>query len=452
MKPRWLPVVVVAVVVTVAQLWLVARAGTDIPFQDQWDAEGAALYPAIQDGAGWWSVALEPHNEHRVFWTQLQNAVLFRVVGRWDPLVQLFVNAIWHGLLAGLVVVVLGDGRTNRGRWWVAGLAAMVMVPVAGWHNALWGFQSQVYFVLGWGVLAVSAASGKSSRAWGALVAAAAGMGAMGPGLLLPGVVLAIWAWRRRCTGEGPSAWGWGAVVVLAVAAIGLALSTTGAGDGAATTVRDALAAAGRWLAWPHAGQPVAALVMVAPLAALLVRTVRRRDAATDTLRLLGLGGWLVVLALGVALKRGGAGEMAVGVPSRYVDFTGLLVVVNGAALAGLMTTLAVTDRRRWLAAAWLFFFVTGWLGETTEAGKRVILPRMADRDAPVRVAQAFLVTDDASAWPEIPRLLVPHPSPPNVRAVLQDPRMEGKLPLSLTPGVEPTGLSWLVRWGLGRQ
>jgi hypothetical protein len=74
------------------------------------------------------------------------------------------------------------------------------------------------------------------------------------------------------------------------------------------------------------------------------------------------------------------------------------------------------------------------------------------DRDAPVMVAQAFADSGDASRWPETPRLLVPHPSPSIVRAVLDDPRMEGKLPPSFSPTVEPAGLSAAVRRLLGRQ
>jgi hypothetical protein len=71
---------------------------------------------------------------------------------------------------------------------------------------------------------------------------------------------------------------------------------------------------------------------------------------------------------------------------------------------------------------------------------------------APVRVARAFQATGDPAVFAGQPRLLVPHPNPEAVRAVLNDPRMQGALPPSLQPGRPMGPLSRAVRWLLGRQ
>ena len=82
---------------------------------------------------------------------------------------------------------------------------------------------------------------------------------------------------------------------------------------------------------------------------------------------------------------------------------------------------------------------------------QRIILPRMRDREAPVRLAVAFQRSGDAAVFVGQPRLLVPHPNPESVRAVLDDPRMVGALPPSLQPERPLGPLSRAVRWVLGR-
>jgi hypothetical protein len=39
-RRQWILAAAVFLFVAAAQLWLVARAGTDIPFHDQWNIEG----------------------------------------------------------------------------------------------------------------------------------------------------------------------------------------------------------------------------------------------------------------------------------------------------------------------------------------------------------------------------------------------------------------------------
>jgi hypothetical protein len=82
---------------------------------------------------------------------------------------------------------------------------------------------------------------------------------------------------------------------------------------------------------------------------------------------------------------------------------------------------------------------------------ERIILPRMRDREAPVRLAVAFQRSGDAAVFAGQPRLLVPHPNPESVRAVLDDPRMRGGLPPSLQPERPLGPWSRAVRWVLVR-
>src|SRR4051812_26038539 len=82
------------------QLWLVARAGTDIPFHDQWDVEGRWLYPAWLDGTLRFAQLFQPHNEHRIVWTYLLDLGLFWADRQWDPLVQMLAGVALRATIA----------------------------------------------------------------------------------------------------------------------------------------------------------------------------------------------------------------------------------------------------------------------------------------------------------------------------------------------------------------
>jgi hypothetical protein len=169
-------------------------------------------------------------------------------------------------------------------------------------------------------------------------------------------------------------------------------------------------------------------------------------DGEDFVLLMAGLG-WLV--AAGAAWSRGGSGEFAAGVPSRYADFLLLLPLANLWSAVGL--TREASRRARWLAGAWAVFLLVGWLGLSAEVWRGIVLPRAHDREAPVRLARDFQMTGNAAVFDGQPRLHVPHPDPESVRAVLADPRMQGALPPSLQPE-RPTGpLSRGVRILLGR-
>lgn len=447
---RLLPVAVFCLVAA-AQLWLVAVAGTDIPFHDQWDVEGRAMYPALREGTASVADWFRPHNEHRIVWTHALNRLLFTLNGQWDPLVQLAAGALLHAAVAALLASRLTCGLGSGARW-CGGLAVVLFsLPLAGWHNALWGFQSQVYFAVLFGVAAFALLAApeispvRAAAGW--LAAAAAGL-AMGPGLLVPlvlGGVLALRGWE----GRGRMREAWPALVLLAAAGW-LHRSEPAHAMLQAGSPAQFLSAFARMLAWPHTGQPWAALVLNVPLAVVLGgRLLMRRAAAPGEDFVLLAGGWALVVAAGAAWSRGGGAEFAAGVPSRYADFLVLLPLANLWCVALLARKAAAGVRGA--ALAWTGFLFIGWAGLSAEVMRGVILPRARDREAPVRLVREFQRTGEAAVFAGQPRLLVPHPNPESVRAVLADARMQGALPPSLQPDRPVGPLSRAVRRGLGR-
>ncbi|MBL9214662.1 MAG: hypothetical protein JNG83_04220 [Opitutaceae bacterium] len=437
--------------VALAQLLLVAGAGTDIPFYDQWNVEGQWLYPRWREGQLTPLDLLAAHNEHRIFWTHLLNLGLFAANGQWDPLVQQASGALLHGLVAGLLAWLMGREWGAMGRWLTAAGVALAFLPLAGWHNALWGFQSQVYFVLLFALLAIGGWDGGRTRSrLVGLAAAGAALLAMGAGALVPLAWLAGRAMqvvdRRRLKQSDVNR----ALIALAVLGVAWALRVRvpehEALEAAAWT--QVVQAAVRMLAWPHVDQPAAALVLNLPLLILVVGrlTGRRRPAHVENF-VLQVGIWAALVALAAAWMRGSGPEFVAGVPSRYADFLLLLPIANAWAAVQLIREAAA--RRRLVAslgAAWGVFLLVGWIGLSAQMWRGVIGPRLRDRAAPERLAREFQLTRDPAVFAGQPRLLVPHPNLASVTAVLDDPRLAGGLPPSLQPEKPAGPLSRLVR------
>jgi len=458
--PRWHGPAVVFALVLVAQLALVAVAGTDVPFHDQWDAEARTLYPAWREGT--WRLAdlFRAHNEHRIAWTHALNLTLFSANGQWDPLLQMVAGAVLRAAGAAGLYWVVARGAAAGARVWAAAAVVLAFLPHLAWHNALWGFQSQVYFSLlfSLGALACLGTPEPSVRRQLAGIAmGASGLLAMGASAVVPVALLGLIGLRsveRRRMDAACWREAWPALVLL-VAGLWLRVDVPEHASLKAHGAAEFLAAAGRVLSWPHGNGIVAALLLNAPLLWLvLARMLRRRTPARGEDFVVLVGGWSAAIGLATAWVRGGSGELAAGLPSRYVDFIVLLPLAN-AWCAVVLAREAVArgvGSARLLAGAWGAFLLIGWLGLSAEVMRGLVLPRARDREAPVRLMQAFQATGNAAVFEGQPKLLVPHPHPESVRAVLTDPRMRGALPPSLQPEVPPGPLSRGVRVMLGHR
>lgn len=439
-----------------AAIGLIAAAGTDIPFYDQWEVEGRWLYPTWIDGTFRWVDLARVHNEHRIAWTNLLNLVLFTANGQWDPLVQQVAGAVLRASLAAGLIWKLGRGCRTTARTVIAAAVVLALLPAAAWHNALWGFQTQVMFAVGFALISLSFLSEQRSsagRTLAGLLAGVAGLLAMAPAALIGAAVLAVvmLRWIERRTVRLQEAWPGAALLLAAVALRG------SADDHAALvpTATQFIVGLGRALAWPHTAQPLAAIVMNLPLGwAVGARILRHRRAAPGEDYVVAFGAWAAGVAIAAAWARGGGAEWTAGVPSRYADFLVLLPLANGWCAVQLAREQANGSRLRARVAVltWVTFLAIGWMGLTTEMARRVIIPRARDREAPIRLAIAFQRSGDVTVFENQPRLLVPHPNPTSLTAVLNDPRLAGALPPSLQPNRPLGPLSRVVRRLLGHR
>ncbi|HZP60431.1 MAG TPA: hypothetical protein VFB27_08920, partial [Opitutaceae bacterium] len=353
------------------------------------------------------------------------------------------------GLLAGRLaadVPVGMRGVTTAG----VGLA---FLPLAAWQNALWGFQSQVYFVLIFSLLAffwLGLDRPKPAQLVMGLTAGLAAIFSMGPGELVPFALLGLAIMRaiekRQLTDLGRRGM-WPIVLLSAIVLAVMPWQRTSPQNCSPAQFLSALNLA---LSWPHVDQPWAAVVLNVPLLwAVISRLLRRRRAGTGEDLIILMGGWALLNAVAIAWARGGDEEFGASwLPSRYIDLLILLPLANAWLAVMLLTTAAERWRRsaRLLVAAWMVFLLIGWLGTSLQTWHDILQLRIRDRFAPVRLAQKFYATGDPRTYLGQPRLNTPHPRLDLVWHVLHDPRLQGALPPSFQPK-QPLGpLSGAVR------
>jgi len=462
-RPVWPWAVAAGLAVMAAQWWLVARAGTDIPFQDQWDLEGKGLYPAWRQGTLRLADLFQPYNGQRLVGTHLLNLWLFVLDGQWDPLLQMAVGALLHAV--GAVFLTRKLVATDIG-WKVRSVitagVVLAFLPLGSWFNALDGLQSLVYFTLIFSLVAFACLGDANASTVKLFAGTAAGLAAMlssGAGELVPVALVGLMVLRiaeaRGFKNILRTAWPAAALSVVAVALIASVPPDHGLQALQSHSAVEFLAAFFRLIAWPHVDQPFSALALNLPLVLVVTaRILRRRHPRAGEDFVLLTGGWAVAIALATAWARGGGGELLAGVvPSRYVDFIVLLPVANvwcvfvlAAEATGQWRT-----RTRVLAAVWSAFLFIGWLGLSLEMWRGIVRPRINDRLAPVRLAVAFQASGDATVFAGQPRLYVPHPNPESILVVLHDPRMQGALPPSFQPQRPLGPLSRAVRALLGQ-
>jgi hypothetical protein len=459
-RNAWLVFAAVFILVLFAQIALVAVAGTDIPFHDQWDVEGRWLYPSVRAGTLGVTDFLRPHNEHRITWTHLLNFVLFTANGQWDPLVQLLVVAVLRASCAAGLAWQVAKYLPWFSRAAVGAVATIAFMPHLAWHGVLWGFESQIYFSIGFALFTLALLSTEHLSVRRALLGVAAGVAAlvaMGPSALAPIALLGLAGLRmvERPHVDRSLVCLVGSAVGLLVLAAMLRVEVQAHAELRAQGFKRFFEVAARVLAWPHVNSPFAALAMNLPLLIVAFgRVLRRRVSRRGEDFVLLVGGWSAAIGLATAWARGGSWELSRNVPSRYVDFVVLLPLAN--CWAAMVLAQEVTTRwktsARLLASAWGVFLFVGWLGLSASVMRGIVLPRARDREAPVRLIRAFQMTGDASIFEHQPRLLVPHPNSDVVRAVLNDPRLEGALPPSLQPEKPQGPLSRAARDLFGHQ
>lgn len=433
-----------ALVVIGAKCWMIARYGNPIPFWDQWDAEGAILYPRFFDGTLRLSDLLAAHNEHRILLTRLWSLLLLELEGYWDPILQMTANTLLLGGFVGLFITAFRPVLARTPWLAFAAFATIMFALPFGWENTLAGFNSQWYFVLLTGVsglVAIVAAAAFSPCWWiGFLLlvvsyfCTAAGALSMSAGFAVS--LMQFAAGPRRGKRE-----------LLALALLAMAAAAM-VGDIPALahhvplkahSVTEFLRSAIRIASWPAALGPVPAILQLfcallinAPAAAASIRVIRQRPPIADRQWLLpALAGWSVLQMAAIAY-----GRATVPTNSRYFDLFLIGVLLNGASLLYLVTTWRDSwlRGRRGLAAVALWLLLIGPGSAATTVWQSIhTLPILANAwQAEIENMRAFLVTNDRRVLENKPPLDIPYPDANRLAAIASMPVVRAILPPAL--------------------
>ncbi len=331
------------------------RYGSPMPDWDQWDAEaGEALVPWYTNDQVLTHL-FNPHNEHRVILTKLQNLALTVINGQWDARLQAVGNAVLHAAIAAGLWVF---GRRRLAGHWQAAyfilLVALFAPPVA-WQNVLGGFHSQQYWLVGLSFVALLTlpfVPTWSKLWWLGAIAATLVLGSMGSGLLAAAAAAGMIAWRwlrREMTLRE-------AAPTLALAAVLIAIGLLTRVDVEyhqhmrAKSVHDFVFSIVHSLQWPWRDAIWAALLLWTPWFCVAWQTLTAKrpidSNSPDSSRadwrfsavITALGGWVLLQVAATAYARGAGADYPA---SRYMDTLSFGAAVNGLALAWLLTHFA---------------------------------------------------------------------------------------------------------------
>jgi hypothetical protein len=459
---RWLVPAGTALLVFAARLREIHLHAGDVPYNDQWIIEARDLILPWLDGTlrPWHFFA--PQFEHVPAWTRLLAWIQVAVTGRWDPLLQMTVNAALHTAFVWFVARWVWATLSSRAAGFVSFVLLLGGALPYAWENIAWGFQSQ--FPLALLALFVhmqgSLTRPVGSRAWWwAQAAGAAGLFTLAGMWAAPLAVVASLLWTgardRRAL-----------AVPALIAGAGLAMfflirlrAGPVAPAAAVRNVLDFLHAILFQLGWPSTLAGAAAIVQL-PWLVHALRLRGRSDATPVDRIILTLGLWSAAHALGLALARGGGTEDHV---SRYGDLLFIGTLAGGLALTRLAPR---PGRVRWPfmagAAAWLAVVASGLLHNATEGHARYFHQTAAQHNALRREAiQAYVLRGDLAPLEREETRWVLSQSTDVVRRLLDRADFRALLPASVNPaagdhaaGTAARGLQarwdWLLWLGAG--
>ncbi len=445
-RPAWLAAGGAALVVFAARLAEIHLFASDVPYNDQWVIEAEQIIAPWLNGTLTLGDFFRPHFEHLPVWTRLLAWLQVAFTGRWDPLVQMTVNALLH---AGFIAL------TTRWAWSVLrpapATAVTVLLVLAGslphaWENIAWGFQSQFPLALIFLFLHVHGACthpAGSKGWWFAQAAAVAALFTLASLWLAPLAVVLSWLWtgpRRKQDLLVPG--------VIAALGIGILALIHFTGEGSFTQVprapTDFLHACLHLLGWPSILPGAAAIVQLPWLVhALRLRSQAGTLPVDRMIFVLGLVNG--VQAAGLAFGRTGDNHDFV---SRYGDLLFLGVLAGSFALCRLLPAPGRARPVFFLGTVlWAGLVLLGLARNSTEGHAHYFHLHAAEQAALRRTAvQSYLASGDHTVLDAPATRAVLIQDIALVARLLDQPGLRALLPVSVNPGSPPDALGGFVR------
>jgi hypothetical protein len=461
----WL--VALFLVVLGAKLRVVQLYGSPLPLWDQWYEADDFFRPWVE-GHLTWQALFAPDNGHRIFFTRLLDLIVIQLNGRWEPLLQMTVNAFIHTMFVCGLAFCLWDFLGRKNGWFICLLLVpFYALPYAG-ENAIWAITLE--YLLDIFSLATLVALGFAKPGsvwwWLGLAVAVMSLFTMASGLLAPltvGGLTVLRAAKVRRVEKGNFI-----TLISCLAVIGLSLalsvSTEVGRPLQAHTLMQFASALVRNLTWLFFDAPVMAGFIFLPLILLMALYFRRNFQESRAAELLlGLGLWSLLQSVGLAYGRANYGDIFP--VSRYLDILNVFVIASlfaSVLLAQCWLRGAVSAQFTLLPPlVFSAVIVFGLCRISQIVVEDLLLPtRMMNLVAEERV-ETFLATGNERDLLEPPTV---RPSPEKALSVLRNPKLQTILPAVCLPAADAhvtgrfTAVSecllrnstWLLYGGLG--
>jgi hypothetical protein len=432
-----------------AQLWMSWLYGSPLPIWDQWYE--ADFFKHYASGQMSWSDFFASHNEHRKFASRVLDLVVLWLNGRWEPMLQMTVNAFVHAAFACGLAIYLWDFLGRKSGWLICAIL-MVFFALPYWgENAIWGPNSLYYFTDIFGIVALVELGFGKTGSWRwclGFCAAILGLFTTASGLLAPlsaGAIIVLRAVKNHKLEKRQLI---SLIVCALIVGLGLALT-------ARRHVNDPLQAHNfaefskaltRNLAWPFYNAPLMPCLLGLPLAWLLAVYFRpdwTQPRAAEFL--LGMALWSVLQSVTIAYGRANYGDV---VPvSRYSEFFNVFVI---AALFAAILIVQLQERHKFFGAiltlAYLTMIIYGLCNMSKIQVDGLLAPtRMWNLVAEERV-QRLMAGGTESDFLQNPTV---RPDPHLALTVMRDPDLQKVLPaICLPPASAINGRLWpLSQW-----
>jgi hypothetical protein len=435
-----------------SRLSLINVLGSDLPFWDQWDAEAANLYIPYFNGTLSLSDMFSAHNEHRIFLTRLASLGLLLMNGKWDPLLQMVLNA---AIYSAVGVFVFRSLLPSSYRIIWSGFVALIFSLPFGWQNTLGGFQLQFYLLAGLSLLFIWIVT-SIELGWhlwaGALICAtllpftmASGFLA-GVALLLP-FMLSLWKQADKVKSLLP-------VLTLSVALIGagmlLKTEVTAhlilkADSPAAFSA--ALAACLGWplsifpielssFSWSRVALYLSAILLWIPSLAFLFIYIKSDGKSRKMNFIAGVTSWIILQSIATAYARGAQLLPA----SRYQDLLALGLAINFVLIIYLRQS-KIIRKCGWIfrltVLFWLMGAASGLIRITWLNSVHALPDRGSQQQASLENVREFLASGNINALKGKPRYDLPYPEYQKLAMLLENKEILRMLPAAVTGRTE---------------
>jgi len=440
------------------QFWVVSLYGSPVPVWDQWD-EAYQVFKPWLEGHLTWGALVAPDNNHRILLTRLLDLGLIQLNGRWDPMLQMTVNAFIHAAYASVLAFCLWNAWGRKNGWLICVLLMPFFALPYGGENAIWGMNSQWYFLDLFGLMAMTGlgfSKPGSWRWWVGVAAAILGFFSMATGVLAPlvagGLVLLRAMKNRRMENNSLI----GLLVCVLLVALGATTVVLPKDNGSmqAHSFGEFTSTLSHFLAWPFPDITIMACLMALPLVLLFIVYLRPNFQELKMAEfLLALAFWSALQSVAISFGRANAG-LYLPVASRYMDVCNVFVI---AAIFAAVLLGAFWARARFPAGngmilpmvfAGVIFFGMCQVSERVVEDVLVVT-RQWNLIAEER-SQTFMATGNERDLFNPPTI---QPDPRKALRLFTDPALQPILPMACFPTGKAPGpgrFSGAARWLVG--